>query len=204
MAKLIRRIIQKISCEIVATAMVIKCILNKNIVMGHHVLFRGWPIINTENSGSIRIGNNVKIDSKNRGYHINMHSPTKIFADRPGALVEIGDETCIHGSCLHAHKLIRIGKRCLIAANCQLFDDSGHQASFRDVENRRFSEGVPKAIVVEDYVWIGANCIILPGTHIGYGSIIGAGSVVSGTIPPMVIAAGNPAVVIKKNASPEN
>ena len=48
---------------------------------------------------------------------------------------------------------------------------------------------------IDDCVWIGSNVIILPGTHIGEGAIIQAGSVVHGEIPPMAIAGGNPAKV---------
>ena len=44
------------------------------------------------------------------------------------------------------------------------------------------------------------NCIILPGVRIGYGSVISAGSVVNKDIPPMCIAGGNPAIVLKSYA----
>lgn len=50
-------------------------------------------------------------------------------------------------------------------------------------------------IIIEDFVWIGARVIILPGSKIGEGSIIQAGAVVHGEIPPLSIAGGNPAVV---------
>ena len=51
------------------------------------------------------------------------------------------------------------------------------------------------AIVIEDFVWLGARAIVLPGSHIGEGSIIQAGAVVHGNIPPLSIAGGNPAIV---------
>ncbi len=53
-----------------------------------------------------------------------------------------------------------------------------------------------KPITIKDGAFIGARCILLPGTIIGENSIIGAGSVVHGTIPDNVVAAGNPAKVI--------
>ena len=53
------------------------------------------------------------------------------------------------------------------------------------------------SIVIEDDVWIGANVILLSGTHIGEGSVISAGSVISNTIPPYSIVVGNPGRVIK-------
>lgn len=53
------------------------------------------------------------------------------------------------------------------------------------------------SVVIEDDVWIGARVIILSGTHIGKGSVISAGSVISNTIPPYSIVVGNPGRVIK-------
>ncbi|GAA0841517.1 sugar O-acetyltransferase [Marinobacter szutsaonensis] len=47
------------------------------------------------------------------------------------------------------------------------------------------------------YTWVGANVIILPGVTIGEGSIIGAGSVVSRSVPAYAVAVGNPARVVK-------
>ena len=54
---------------------------------------------------------------------------------------------------------------------------------------------VHKPVTIGDCVWIGAYVILLPGTTIGEGAIIQAGSVVHGEIPPMAIAGGNPAKV---------
>ena len=53
-------------------------------------------------------------------------------------------------------------------------------------------------VIIEDNVFIGANCTILPNVKIGQNSIIGAGSVVTKDIPENVLAVGNPAKVIKK------
>ena len=52
-----------------------------------------------------------------------------------------------------------------------------------------------KPVVVDEAVWMGMNVTLLPGTHIGEGAIIQAGSVVHGEIPPLAIAGGNPAKV---------
>lgn len=50
---------------------------------------------------------------------------------------------------------------------------------------------------IEDYVSVGANCVIIGGVRIGHHSIIGAGSVVVKDVPPYSIVGGNPAKVIK-------
>lgn len=161
------------------------------------IRLKGLPIIDLSEGASITIENNVMLNSRNRSYHINLHSPVKLFADRPGAEITIGENTRIHGTCIHAYKKVSIGRNCLIAANTQIFDGSGHDLSFPNVENRINTKGNAKPVVIEDNVWIGANCIILPGASIGNGSVIAAGSVVVEDIPPFVVAGGNPAKVIK-------
>jgi galactoside O-acetyltransferase len=52
-------------------------------------------------------------------------------------------------------------------------------------------------VVIEDEVWIGSHVVILPGVRIGQGAVIGAGSVVSRSIPPNAIAYGVPARVMR-------
>lgn len=55
-----------------------------------------------------------------------------------------------------------------------------------------------KSVVIEDNVWLGEFVSVLPGVTIGKGSIVGANSVVSKSLPSYVIAVGIPAKPIKK------
>lgn len=112
-------------------------------------------------------------------------------------------------------KPITIGERCFIQQCCTFFGrggiDIGNDVFIGpkvnlitinhdiDPDNRSATYG--RRIVIEDKVWIGINSTILPGVRIGYGSIVGAGSVVTKDVEPMTIVAGNPARVIKKIAS---
>jgi acetyltransferase-like isoleucine patch superfamily enzyme len=52
-------------------------------------------------------------------------------------------------------------------------------------------------VIIEDDVWIGANCVMLDGVAIRSGAVIGGGSVVTKEVPPKAIVAGNPAKIIK-------
>lgn len=174
---------------------------NKNIVLKGSIKIKGKPIIDIRKGCLLEIGNNVTLTSRNKDYFINMHSPVKLFADRKGAVIKIGENSRVHGTCIHAYSSINVGKNCLIAANCQIIDGNGHDLSFENVENRINTKGLSKRIVIEDNVWIGANSIILPGSTVGYGSVIAANSVVKGEIPKMVLAGGNPAKVIKEYGS---
>lgn len=169
----------------------------QNIEIRGKLVLNGQPLIDIRKGSRLYIGDGVTLNSSNRGYHINMHSPVKLFADRAGAVIRIGEKTRIHGTCIHAYQSIEIGSNCLIAANCQIFDGNGHDISFPDVENRINTKGDNRPIKIEDSVWIGANSIVLPGVTIGRGSIISANSVVTKNIPSMVLAGGNPAIIIK-------
>lgn len=81
----------------------------------------------------------------------------------------------------------------------------GQHASFHP-ENHNFERiDIPikeqgttrKGITIEDDVWVGANVTFLDGAYVGRGSVIGAGSLVRGVIPPYSIAVGVPAKVIR-------
>jgi len=72
-----------------------------------------------------------------------------------------------------------------------------HEFSRLDIPMDMQGEGKQGKIVIEDDVWIGAGSIILTGITIGEGSIIGAGSIVTKSIQPYSIVAGNPAKVIR-------
>lgn len=87
----------------------------------------------------------------------------------------------------------------------------GQRISFHS-ENHRFDrldvpirvQGVThEGIVVEDDCWIGANVVFLDGAHVGHGSVIGAGAVVRGEIPPFSFAAGVPARIIRQRGKAE-
>ena len=53
-------------------------------------------------------------------------------------------------------------------------------------------------ININDGAWVGAMAIVLPGTMIGEGSVVTAGSVIAGNVPPYEIFGGNPAGFLRK------
>jgi acetyltransferase-like isoleucine patch superfamily enzyme len=175
---------------------------NAGLTLRGRLFVRGMPRVRIGDGASVTIGDNVTLNSQDRGYHLNIFAPMKIMADRPGAEIVIGDNTRMTGTCIHAYLRITIGKNCLIAANTQIFDGSAHDLCFPNVEDRIHTVGGAKEIVIEDNVWIGANSIVLPGVTIGYGSVVAAGSVVTKSIPPYALAGGNPTRVIRDFSPP--
>ena len=101
------------------------------------------------------------------------------------------------GGSLVAEEKIKIGNNVMVGANTVIMDTDFHPLSSK---TRRKSPmaGRTTSVIIEDNVFIGTQVIILKGTRIGKNSVIGAGSVVLGNIPKNVIAAGNPAKVIRK------
>lgn len=169
-----------------------------NLEIENKIIVRNKPIICIRRGSKIVLKNNVTLNSDNKHHHVNMFSKVKLLTDRPNAEIIIGENTRINGSCIHARERIKIGKNCLIAANCQIIDSNGHDICPENPSFRIHTTGNSKAVIIGDNVWIGTGSIILPGVTIGDGSIIGAGSVVTKSIPENTLAAGNPAKVIKK------
>lgn len=60
---------------------------------------------------------------------------------------------------------------------------------------------IGKITIIEDHVWIGSRCTILPGVTIGKGAVIGSCALVTSDVPPMTIVGGVPAKVIGKRTS---
>lgn len=169
----------------------------KGLIIGSGADIKGLPHIEIHDGATIVVGCNVTLNSWNANYHVNMHSGVKLLASMSGASIEIGDDSRIHGACIHATRSVRIGKKCLIAANTQIFDANGHDSCFPAVEDRILTRDEGRPIEIEDNVWVGISSIVLPGVKIGTGSIVAAASVVTRDVPPFVIVAGNPARIVK-------
>lgn len=110
-----------------------------------------------------------------------------------GKNTEIGKDCWIQQCCtIFGHYGIKIGNGVFIGPKCNLITINHLEGP----EERSTTYGAP--IVLEDKVWLGINVTVLPGVTIGYDSIVGANSVVTKDVPPMIIVAGNPAHVIRK------
>lgn len=91
-----------------------------------------------------------------------------------------------------AAESIEIGDACMFAHGAYISD-----ADWHGIYDRSEPVGNTKPIILKDNVWIGDSAIICKGVTIGENSIIGAGAVVTKNIPANVVAAGNPAKVVK-------
>jgi len=169
----------------------------RRVTFGKNVFFNGIADLNVHRDARVRLGDDVVLNSSNENYHANMANSVKIMADRPGAQITIGARTRLNGACIHAWENVTIGADCLMAAGVQIMDANGHEIAPEDPASRNKRQDKPRPVVIGDAVWLGMNVIVLPGATIGSGSVVGANSVVSGTIPPNVVASGQPARPIR-------
>jgi carbonic anhydrase/acetyltransferase-like protein (isoleucine patch superfamily) len=170
----------------------------ENIFVAESVVFLKVPFINLHSESKIILGPRSLINSNPLWLHLAPYSKVHLLADRPGATIEIGEDTRFHASCIRAYKSVKVGRRCLIANNCQIMDASGHGLSFDDVTKR--IDQIPfdiEPVIIEDDVWLCEGVTVLPGVTIGRGTIVGARSVVTKSLPSMCMAAGNPAKVVR-------
>ena len=145
------------------------------IIIGAHTSMKGELLV-FENSGEILIGENCYIGENSRIWSMN-----KITI---GSNVLISHNVNIHDNDAHP---LNVDDR--LRHVKQILQDGSNSIDSLDIKN--------SPIYISDNCWIGFNSIIFKGVTIGENSIIAAGSIVTKSIPPNVIVAGNPAKIIK-------
>jgi len=114
--------------------------------------------------------------------------------------VQIGERCRIHRVFIGSEPwLIRIGDNVTVSDDVRFITHDGSTRLFRQdypALNQRFGN-IYGTIVIEANVFIGAGAILMPNIVIGRDSIVGAGSVVTRSVPARSVAAGNPARVVK-------
>lgn len=117
--------------------------------------------------------------------------------DRPENGIVIGDRCVLGaGSTLTAHESIVIGDDVWFGPHV-FISDASH--GYQDPETPiGLQLGAHQPVLVGDGSWIGHGTIILPGARIGRHVVVGAGSVVRGTIPDHAVVAGVPARVVRR------
>lgn len=157
--------------------------------------------------GRIAIGDDFHLTSGDCINPICRNIRACIHRGSPNAVISIGNHVGMSSPCIWIHERLTIGDNVNIGGNCMILDTDVHQldhlARRGNVNVNANVNGVEQMVqtvpvVIEDDVWIGANCQILKGVTIGARSVIGAGSVVTKSIPADCIAAGNPCKVIRQ------
>ena len=106
----------------------------------------------------------------------------------------LGDHVFINYMCtILDNNEVRIGSHVMIGPAVQIYT-AAHDLQ---AETRNQGWELAKPIAIEDNVWIGGGAILLPGVRIGKNAVVGAGAVVTRSVPANTVVAGNPARVIR-------
>ena len=154
-----------------------------------------------------------KMVSKKRGAvvfgdHVSVYAGCSFAIQKDGRCI-VGDFTLLNGAIVMAEELVEIGSHCLISWGVGIADSDFHPLEpaqrlidsqalapfFKDRPARPKLKTAP--VKIGDHVWIGMNAVILKGVTIGENSVVAAGSVVTKSVPPNTVVAGNPAVAVK-------
>jgi len=111
-----------------------------------------------------------------------------------GSDIEIGSNVVINRRCtLDGRAGIKIGNNVSISPEVYIL-------SLEHDMNSPDFKPTGKKVIIEDYAWICARAIILPGVRIGKGAVVGAGAVVTGDVEPLSIVVGSPARAVNKRS----
>lgn len=155
-------------------------------------LIHGFPKVVVKPGATIRIGPGVTINAANWSNAHNDGRRTLLFAG-PSATIELMPHSGLSSARVIAFQTITIGDFSLIGAGSLICDSDMHEIPLGSDNPVRQAP-----IAIGNKVFLGANTTVLKGVKIGDGAVIGASSVVTGNIPAGVIAAGNPARIIRQ------
>lgn len=139
------------------------------------------------------------IEASVRGTHIIIEDGVRIDAFvkiKPvggSGDVRIGRNSYINSGCvIYSGNGVTIGEDVLIAANCTFAAvNHAYRERGRKIVEQRFAPS-RGGIIVEDDVWIGANTVLLDGTILRKGCVVGANSLVNAELGPFSINVGSP------------
>lgn len=183
------------------------CIKGIKMEKGSQIYNRVY--LNIHPTARVSIGRNFKFTSGAGGGNPLCRNIRGAICAGQHATITIGSYAGISSACIWATQRIDIGNHVMIGGGCILLDSDAHNLDWRvrsglvydefghRVQDTATAQSAP--ICIEDNVLIGAYTIILKGVTIGARSIIGAGSVVTKSVPPDCIAAGNPCKIIRYN-----
>ena len=162
--------------------------VGRNVYIGDETYLSGLS------TAGVRIGDHVRIREQ-------VWIQATSTLDDPGVGLSIGEGTYIGPRCvLGAGGGLTIGRHVTLGAAIHLLAENH---AFDDLSRPINEQGVTRrGITIEDNAWIGNAAIVLDGVTIGRGAVIGAGAVVTRDVPPLAVAAGNPARVVGERGAP--
>ena len=162
------------------------------------VQFQGRTIIRTRRVGEISLGEHVVFNSQALTNLVGLMGSNVLDTSGGGRII-VGDHSGFSSAVISSRSEIQIGCRVKVGGNVRIFDHDFHSVDAKircTPDDRLHIKTAP--VIIEDDVFVGTNCIIGKGVHIGLRSIIAAGSVVVKDVPADEVWGGNPATCIRR------
>ena len=160
---------------------------------------KGVPFIFNKKGAKMELGENVVVKSSFLSNLVGLYQRTIIITRTPTAFIKIGNNVGISGATIYARSRIEIGDNTCIGGNTKILDNDFHPLEI-EARNADIKEKIgTRPVLIGKNCFIGCNVLILKGTELGDGCIVGAGAVVSGKFEAGSVIAGNPARVIRRN-----
>ncbi|MFZ0928848.1 MAG: acyltransferase [Syntrophobacteraceae bacterium] len=158
--------------------------------LGTGCIFNGLPVFRRHPGSSITIGAGCKFNSSHTSNLIGVNRPCIISTLTEGARVHIGPNCGFSGTVVGCATRIVLGEKVRCGANTTITDTDWH------TDHPRTGPDAP--VTIEKGVWLGVNVTVLKGVTVGENTLVGAGSLVTHSLPANVVAGGVPAKVLKE------
>ena len=156
--------------------------------------FYGLPIVTLAPNSHLEIGRGATLCSRSHDTALGINHPVVLRTLWPGAKLVLGSGVRMSGTTICAAKSIVIGDRCVIGANVTIVDTDFHSLDPAVRSSQKDADAAQtRPVKIGCDVFIGGGSYILKGVCVGDGAVIGAASVVTRSVPPRSIFAGNPA-----------
>lgn len=164
----------------------------KGVAIEGRVEFLGRPIISVARGSKLVIRGENHIFSGPRCNLLGIFQPCVLRTLNPDASLLLGRGVGLSGVAVCAGRSVTIGEGTIVGSGAMIFDNDFHAS---DPELGWIDDTLNSARPVEigNRCFIGARAIILKGTRLGDGCVVGAGAVVSGEVPAGAVVGGNPA-----------
>lgn len=163
------------------------------VEIGSDCQFYGKTLFSREVESTIQIGKGCTFRSAIWSNKVGLNRPCMISTLYSNAEIILGSRVGMSSTVIASAKSIIIGNDVMCGGNVTIMDTDWHGIK----PENRLKPGLSAPVVIEDNVWLGMNVVVMKGVTIGRDSVIGVGSIVTRSIPAGVIAAGQPAKVVR-------
>lgn len=182
-----------------------------NVLVNKYIVISKYCAFDIDKTANVYIGGIVQFGSKRiRGSRLE----SRLLVER-NAVLKIESGYIAYGADIEvfSDSMLEMGRGIIFNINSTIIcgdhidikDDVcfGRNVTVRDNSGNHFMSRKifknKRPVIIGQHSWITEQCIVMPGSKIGVGAIVGAGSMVSGKIPNFTLASGRPAVVVDED-----